>query len=239
MSDGIDSGLIRIGDIEKFSIVDFPSKIAAVVFMQGCPWRCPFCYNQSLQNATGDGVIGWDKLIHLLEHRKGILDAVVFSGGEPLLQPNLSQAMDVVKEMGFEVGLHTGGFNPKTLAKVIDKVSWVGFDIKSPLNDEHYHTATGGTTPIDNIKQSLKILIDSGVHFECRTTCDPRILSVDDIYKIGEEISTLGVKEYYLQKYRPIPSDTTTQEADCDKFFNDENLLSFLKNKFAIFDVRK
>ena len=130
------SDLLRIGDIEKFSIVDFPSKIAAVVFMQGCPWRCPFCYNASLQNPNSDDNAGWDKLINLLEHRKGILDAVVFSGGEPLMQSNLPQAMDIVKNMGFEIGLHTGGYNPQALKKVIDKVSWVGMDIKVPLDTE-------------------------------------------------------------------------------------------------------
>ncbi|MDO4161437.1 MAG: anaerobic ribonucleoside-triphosphate reductase activating protein [Pseudomonadota bacterium] len=233
------SDLIRIGDIEKFSIVDFPSKIAAVVFMQGCPWRCPFCYNASLQNPNSKDETGWDKLIHLLEHRKGILDAVVFSGGEPLMQVNLPQAMDEVKAMGFEVGLHTGGYNPEALKKLIDKVSWVGMDIKVPLETERYSRITGCPTPVGNIKESLKILLDSGVHFECRTTCDPRILDIEDIYKIAEELSAAGVKEYYLQKYRPVAEDKTTTEADCDKFFNDTELLTYLKSKFEIFDVRK
>ena len=89
------------------------------------------------------------------------------------------------------------------------------------------------------MSKSLQILIDSGVHFECRTTCDPRILEIADIYKIADELSTLGVKEYYLQKYRPIPEDKTTQDADCDKFFNDAELLNHLKSKFKIFDIRK
>ncbi len=233
------SDLLRIGDIEKFSIVDFPTKIAAVVFMQGCPWRCPFCYNSSLQNPNSGDNTGWDKLIHLLEHRKGILDAVVFSGGEPLMQSNLSQAMDEVKNMGFIVGLHTGGYNPEALKKVISKVAWVGMDIKVPLDSERYTKVTGCPTPIDNIKESLQILLDSGVNFECRTTCDPRILDIADIYKIADELSALGVPEYYLQKYRPIPEDKTTQEVDCDKFFNDSELLNYLKSKFKIFDVRK
>lgn len=233
------SDLLRIGDIEKFSIVDFPTKIAAVVFMQGCPWRCPFCYNASLQNPNSNDNTGWDKLINLLEHRKGILDAVVFSGGEPLMQSNLPQAMDIVKDMGFEIGLHTGGYNPQALKKVIDKVSWVGMDIKVPLDTERYTKVTGCPTPIGNIKESLQILIGSGIHFECRTTCDPRILEIADIYNIADELSALGVKEYYLQKYRPIPTDKTTQDSDCDKFFDDSTLLSYLKSKFEIFDVRK
>lgn len=231
--------LIRIGDIEKFSIVDFPSKIAAVVFMQGCPWRCPFCYNQSLQNPNGESEASWEHLIHLLEHRKGMIDAVVFSGGEPLMQNNLPQAMDTVAAMGFEIGLHTGGYNPDMLQKVLDKVSWVGFDIKAPFENEHYKRATGGIGEVSKIKQSLEMLLKSGKNFECRTTCDPRLLEIADIYKIAEELAALGVKEYYIQKYRPISSDTTTSESDCNKFFNNAELTSFLRAKFPIFDLRR
>lgn len=231
--------MIRIGDIEKFSIVDFPNKIAVVVFMQGCPWRCPFCYNQSLQNPNTETEATWENLIHLLEHRKGIIDAVVFSGGEPLMQEALPLAMDTVKTMGFEVGMHSGGYRPEALRKVIDKIVWIGFDIKAPLEEMRYQEATGGVGQVEKVKESLQILLDSGVHFECRTTCDPRILSVEDIYKIADELSALGVKEYYIQKYRPIENDKTTQDSDCEKFFKDEKLLSYLKEKFAVFDTRK
>lgn len=231
--------VIRIGDIEKFSIVDFPDKIAVVVFMQGCPWRCPFCYNQSLQNPNETTEATWEHLIHLLEHRKGVIDAVVFSGGEPLLQDALPQAMDFVKSMGFEVGMHTGGYRPEALQKVINKVVWVGFDIKAPLSEQRYKEATGGIGQVEKVKESLQILLNSGVHFECRTTCDPRILSVEDIYQIADELSALGVKEYHIQKYRPIESDKTTQDSDCEKFFKDEELLNYLKEKFMMFDARK
>ncbi|MCQ2735105.1 MAG: anaerobic ribonucleoside-triphosphate reductase activating protein [Alphaproteobacteria bacterium] len=231
--------MINIGDIEKFSIVDWPSKISVVVFLQGCPWRCPFCYNQSLQNFNAEGNASWDNLLHLLEHRKGVVDAVVFSGGEPLMQPDLDGAMDTVKQMGFEVGMHTGGYDPHALEKVISKISWVGFDIKAPFDVAKYKAATGGFGDVEKIKQSLNILLRSGVHFECRTTCDPRVLNIDDIYMIADTLSKIGVKEYYLQKYRPIPSDTVTQESDCEKFFKEEKLMAFLKSKFPIFDVRK
>ena len=233
------TGLINIGDIEKFSIVDFPSKMAVVVFMQGCPWRCPFCYNQTLQNPHIEGNAEWDNLIHLLEHRKGIIDAVVFSGGEPLMQDNLPQAMDAVREMGFEVGLHTGGYKPEALEKVLPKIVWAGFDIKAPLEHERYKKATGGAADVEKVRQSLQMLIKSGIHYECRTTCDPRILDIADIYAIADALSEAGVKEYYLQKYRPIPTDKTTMESDCDKFFNNAELLQYLRHKFAVFDVRK
>lgn len=230
--------MIKIGDIEKFSIVDWPNKIAAVVFMQGCPWRCPFCYNQSLQNANGEGGATWENLIHLLEHRKGIIDGVVFSGGEPLMQKNLPQAMETVKNMGFAIGMHTGGYNPEALKKVLPHLSWVGFDIKSPLEAERYKTATGGIAEVEKVKESLHLLLSSGVNFECRTTCDPRILAPKDIYEIADTLSALGVKEYYIQKYRPIESDKTTTDADCEQFFNVE-IENYLRQKFAIFGIRK
>ncbi|MEE6207086.1 MAG: anaerobic ribonucleoside-triphosphate reductase activating protein [Alphaproteobacteria bacterium] len=231
--------LINIGDIEKFSIVDWPNKIAVVAFLQGCPWRCPFCYNQTLQNFKAEGNASWDNLVHLLEHRKGVVDGVVFSGGEPLMQTNLAEAMEIVRNMGFEVGLHTGGYNPQALEKVISKLSWIGFDIKAPFDAEKYKIATGGFGDVEKIKQSLDIVLKSGINFECRTTCDPRILDCEDLYQIADTLAFLGVKEYYIQKYRPIPSDTATPESECEKFFKDENLIAYLRNKFTIFDIRK
>lgn len=231
--------LIKIGDIEKFSIVDFPSKMAVVVFMQGCPWCCPFCYNRSLQNPKAETSATWENLLHLLEHRRGIIDAVVFSGGEPLMQDNLPQAVLAVKKMGFEAALHTGGYRSEALKKILPELVWVGFDIKAPLNEKSYKKATGAMANINEVKDSLKMLIDSGIKFECRTTCDPRILEIADIYKIADEISALGVTEYYLQKYRPTPEDRKTSDSECEKFFNDEKLKTYLKSKFKIFDMRK
>lgn len=237
----MDKQPIIIGDVEKFSIVDFPEHIAAVVFMQGCVWRCPFCYNTSLQQLGAKPESEWDfaKLMALLERRKGIIDAVVFSGGEPLAQDGLSEAIDKVKALGYKIGLHTGGYRPEMLQKIIGKLDWAGLDIKAPLTAERYAQATGGYKQVENIKQSLKILQGSGVHFECRTTCDPRILQLDDIYAIADELKKAGVKEYYLQKYRPIPSDKTTTDEMCLALIENKNLVADLAQKFAVFAVRK
>ena len=230
---------IKIGDVETFSIVDFPNVISAVVFMQGCPWRCPFCYNTELQKPAKDSNINWPKFLDFLAKRKGILEGVVFSGGEPLMQlEGLLSAIDDVKNIGYKVGLHTGGYAPENLFMVINKLDWVGLDIKAPLNAEAYKKATGRFSDFQKIIESVKVLKNSGVHFECRTTCDPRHLNINDIYTIAEEISKLGVEEYYLQKYRPVEGDTT-EEDDCNKFFINNNLISYLHNTFKIFDTRK
>ena len=168
-----------------------------------------------------------------------MLDAVVFSGGEPLLQDTLPAAIKEVKELGFIIGLHTGGYRPSMFKQVLPLVDWVGFDIKAPFEVERYRQAIGGADHLAHVLESLDMLLASGVDFECRTTCDPRILEVKDILTIGESLHKKGVKNYYLQKYRPIPSDTTTTDADCEKFFDSPDLIKWLRENFANFDIRK
>ena len=230
---------VKIGGVETFSTVDFPDKIAAVVFMQGCPWRCPFCHNAFLQDGSAADNFIWENFIKFLNTRRGILDGVVFSGGEPLMQNGLSSAIKEVREMGFLIGLHTGGYRPQHLAEVLPLVDWVGFDIKAPLSEEKYKIAIGGVNHLKEVKESLHLLLESKVDFECRTTCDPRILTIADIYAIADELAAAGVKKYFLQKYRPVESDKTTSDADCEQFFLDAGLTDHLRKIFPVFDVRR
>ena len=230
---------IKIGDVETFSIVDFPNVISAVVFMQGCPWRCPFCYNTELQKTANMSNVNWSKFLEFLRKRKGILEGVVFSGGEPLMQvEGLLSAIDDVKDLGYKVGLHTGGFDSEALKKIAEKLDWVGLDIKAPFEAAVYKTATKNFANVEKIKESIRVLQAAKVHFECRTTCDPRFLQIDSIYKIAEQLKKMGVEEYYLQKYRPVEGDVT-EASERDKFFINNNLISYLHNTFKIFDVRK
>ncbi len=230
---------IRIGDVEPFSIVDFPTRISAVVFMQGCPWRCPFCYNESLQPLKADTESAWtfEKFLKFIERRKGMLDAVVFSGGEPLVQEGLFEAVKKVKDLGYTIGLHTGGYRPEALAKVLPLLDWVGLDIKGPK--AKYALLTGGFNAFNEVQKSLQILIDSNIHFECRTTCDPRELTVEDLFEVGRFLKDMGVKEYYLQKYRLIETDKSTSDADCESLISDPKLISFLQSSFQKFELRR
>lgn len=232
---------ITIGDVEQFSIVDFPNKIAAVAFLQGCPWRCPFCYNTSLQKIGAQPESDWtfEKFIAFLKKRRNVLDGVVFSGGEPLVHDGLYQAISVVKGLGYAVGLHTGGYQPEALSKVLPLLDWVGFDIKAPLEKERYKQITGGIADVQKVKESLALLIQSGVDFECRTTCDPRMLSKEDIYLIAETLQKAGVKKYFIQKYRPVPTDKFTTDSMCADLVEDEKLRAYLKKSFEVFEVRK
>jgi len=231
--------VIKIGGVERFSLVDFPEHISAVIFMQGCPWRCPFCYNTHLQQASSEDSIDADAFFEFLQKRKGVLDAVVFSGGEPLFQSGLFEAITKVKSFGYKIGLHTGGFNPEAFAKVLPLVDWVGFDIKCPFDEKFYQKATGSHIKLNNVLKSLDLLISSGKSFETRTTCDPRLLTVQDIYTIANELKLRGVNNYHLQKYRPIPSDRESTEQMCSQFFQDNKLLDYLKENFTIFDTRE
>lgn len=231
--------LIRIGGIERFSIVDFPNQMAAVVFMQGCPWRCPFCHNAHLQDVHAETNISWNKFVDFLKQRKGVLDAVVFSGGEPLVQQGLKEAIAEVKDLGYKIGLHTGGYLPEHFKSVLELVDWVGFDIKAPLEDMRYKEITGGIADVKKVIECLKLLCDSNKDFECRTTCDPRFLSIEDIYTIADTLKSMGVKEYYLQKYRRIPSDTDTSEGQCLALVEDDKLNQYLRESFSVFDVRR
>lgn len=232
---------MTIGDVEQFSIVDFPNRIATVAFLQGCPWRCPFCYNTTLQKIGVKPESNWtfEKFFAFLKKRKNVLDGVVFSGGEPLVHDGLAEAVRAVKELGYAVGLHTGGYRPEALSKVLPLLDWVGFDVKAPFDKERYKQITGGIADIAKVEESLTRLIQSGVSFECRTTCDPRMLSVEDIYLIADMLKKKGVKAYFIQKYRPISSDKSTTDSMCVALVENEKLNAYLKKKFEIFEVRK
>lgn len=234
---GGDSSII-IGGVENFSLVDFPGHIAAAIFLKGCPWRCPFCYNTSLQSFSQDGEFDWELVRGFLKKRRGMLDAVVFSGGEPLAQANVINAVKEVKEMGYTIGLHTGGHYPKRLELILPYVDWVGFDIKAPLLQDRYKKAVGGITCIGNVLQSLDLLVNSRKNFEARTTCDPGILDIDDIYTIADFLYEKGVKNYHLQRYRQIEGDNTP-DSECDKFFHDEDLKKYLIERFEQVEFRK
>ena len=205
------SAKINVGGVETFSTVDFPEHMAAVVFLQGCPWRCPFCHNTSLQPIDAETDFVWEKFLGFLEKRRGILDAVVFSGGEPLVQNSLEEALDDVIAIGYKTALHTGGYRPEALRRVLPKLDWVGFDVKA--------------------------LLESGVDFECRTTCDPRILNIEDIYAIADSLKKAGVKTYRLQRYRQVEGDATP-DSECEKFFADKALEKYLHESFPDFAFR-
>ena len=189
---------INIGGILHFSLLDYPDKISAVLFTQGCPLRCVYCHNQELQEQNIENNIKFDDILEFLNKRIGLLEAVVFSGGEPLLQKNLYKAIKTVKDMGFLIGLHTSGVLYENFIKVLPLLDWVGFDIKHVFNK--YSDITQIKNSELQIIKSFNALIKSNTDYEIRTTVDTRYISYEDMVNIAKYLSENNVKEWTLQK---------------------------------------
>jgi pyruvate formate lyase activating enzyme len=159
--------VLRVGGLTRLSATDYPGKLAAVVFCQGCAWRCGYCHNPELQAARAEKQIAWAEVLAFLERRKGLLDAVVFSGGEPTQQRGLEAAMREVKAMGFLVGLHTAGIVPWRLEKVLPLVDWVAMDVKAKFDAHESVTRVRGSG--ERAKQSRDLIMKSGVACELHT----------------------------------------------------------------------
>ena len=159
--------MLRVGGLTRLSATDYPGKLAAVVFCQGCAWRCGYCHNPELQPVHGRQEIPWADVLAFLERRRGLLDAVVFSGGEPTLQPGLAAAMREVKAMGFLVGLHTAGIVPRRLAEVLPLLDWVAMDAKARFEEHERVTRVRGSAR--RARQSLDLIVASGVARELHT----------------------------------------------------------------------
>lgn len=192
---------LRVGGLTPLSTTDYPGYLSAVVFCQGCPWRCGYCHNPHLLSARGSSEIPWSDVQAFLNRRRGLLDAVVFSGGEPLAQAGLADAMGTVRRMGFRVGLHTGGGYPSRLAEVLALVDWVGFDIKASFGDYARITRVPGSGA--RALASAKLLLHSDVAHEFRTTVHPGQHDPRSIEDLVGQLAESGVRHYVLQEFRP------------------------------------
>lgn len=182
-----------IGGLQKTSLLDFPEKIAAIVFTMGCNFRCGYCHNPELIN--GEAKI--EEVFEFLKTRQGKLDGVVITGGEPCLQKDLPEFIKQVKELGFAVKLDTNGSFPEMLEKVLADLDYVAMDIKAPL--EKYSQIVNVDVDTSKILKSIEVLKNGGVDYEFRTTVVKSQLSFEDFEKIGQLIQ--GAPRYYLQRF--------------------------------------
>jgi len=190
---------LRIGGLTPMTTLDYPGELAAVVFCQGCPWRCRYCHNGHLVSSS-DRRIPWPEVRTFLKRRIGLLDALVFSGGEPTLQAALPAAMQEAKALGFKIGLHTAGPYPDRLHRLLPFVDWVGLDIKAlPAT---YSVLTGVPGSGGQAWRSLELLLDAGVELQVRTTVLLGWHDKEDVRSLAERLAATGVDNHVLQPCR-------------------------------------
>ena len=189
-----------IKGLQKTTLLDFPGKVACTLFTAGCNFRCPFCHNASLVISpdTSD-TISEEEIFAFLKKRRGFLDGVCITGGEPLLQRDIEDFIKKIRELGLAVKLDTNGAYPERLRSIIDKglVDYVAMDIKN--SKEKYALTAGADVNIEKISESVRILMASDVEYEFRTTVVRELHSPEDIKSIGEWIA--GADRYFLQSF--------------------------------------
>jgi len=198
-----------IGGFQRFSLIDYPGKICAIVFTQGCNFKCPYCHNPELVDPKRfSQPIPEVDIFAFLETRRGKLDAVEITGGEPTLQPDLIDFISKTKALNFLVKLDTNGSNPGILRKLIELniVDYIAMDVKAPL--ERYQEITNSKVDQAKIKASIELIMHAGLDYEFRTTVVKSQLGKTDILAIGEQIR--GSKRYIIQKF--VPETVLDQE---------------------------
>lgn len=195
-----------IAGLQKMTLLDFPGKVACTVFLQGCNFRCPFCHNSDLLPYEGEEFMSQEALLKFLQSRKGLLEGVAITGGEPTCQPELPELIKKIKALGFGVKLDTNGMNPKMLKALVEEklVDYVAVDVK---NSPTKYAQTVGLPQLnlDKIAQSLAFLISSDVEYELRTTLVQQLHEEADMEEMGQFLSGLvpgkKPKKLFLQSF--------------------------------------
>ncbi|HOJ01339.1 MAG TPA: anaerobic ribonucleoside-triphosphate reductase activating protein [Anaerolineaceae bacterium] len=192
-----------VGGFQKFSLMDYPGKTCAIIFTRGCTFRCRYCHNPELvipeQYASR---IPLRTIFEFLETRRGKLDAVEITGGEPTQHADLIVVIRSIKDMGFLVKLDSNGSRPEVLKEIINQklVDYLAMDIKAPLGS--YSRIMGWQVPASALRQSIHLIMNSGVDYEFRTTLIKSLISRNDLREIAKTIH--GAKKYFLQKFIPL-----------------------------------
>jgi pyruvate formate lyase activating enzyme len=229
--------MIKIGGFQRFSLIDYPGKLSAIIFTQGCNFRCPYCHNPELVDPDRfSDLISSDAILDFLETRKGKLDAVSITGGEPTLQENLPEYMEKIKQKGFLIKLDTNGTNPEMLKELIkDRLAdYLAMDIKGP--SDKYHIVAGTFVDTDWISESIEIIKNSGIDYEFRSTLVDNLITSEGIRSMCSSIG--NAKRYFLQKFIADKtldaSYSTAQSISQDKMHILKNLLQSQAVEFNI-----
>lgn len=201
---------LKIGGFEKLSLLDYPGKISSIVFTTGCNFRCRFCYVPQLvlpEKIKETKEIPENEVFSYLDKNKKLIDAVIVTGGEPTVYEDLPRFLQRIRSRGFLAGLETNGTNPSMLELLIKNhlVDYIAMDIKTRLDFEKYNQMVGGVLSkkmFEDIKQSIRLLLDSKVDYEFRTTLVKNLHSAKDVVEICKSIQ--GANAYYLQNFRNL-----------------------------------
>ncbi len=190
---------MKIGGFQKTSLLDYPGEISAIIWTVGCNFNCPFCYNKNLVEGNVE-LISEDEIFSYLKKRRGMLEGLVISGGEPFLQKDLIDFVCKVKKMGYLVKVDTNGMFPDELGELIDKklIDYVSMDIKAPK--KKYDKLTGVKTNVSKIEKSIDILRKNEVDYEFKTTFVADLLNKEDIIEIAKWLE--GSDKYFLQQFK-------------------------------------
>ncbi len=194
-----------ISGLQKLTLLDYPTKIACTVFTENCNLRCPFCHNALLVTETnGNAHYTEEEIFEFLEKRKNVLEGVVVSGGEPLLQQDISQFLRKVKQLGYSVKLDTNGTFPQKLKQLVREnlVDYVALDVKN--SKELYAKTVGTNIDVSAVEQTVEFLLQNNVDYEFRTTVVQGLHTAESIKSLAERIA--GAKRYYLQMFVSSPN---------------------------------
>ena len=193
---------IPVDGIHKMTTIDFPGCLAAVIFTRGCPWKCRYCHNPKLREYSTENSLSWDVISDFLKSRKGYLDGIVFSGGEPTMHKSLPEFLSLVREMGYKTAIHTNGFYPDMIRTIIKKglVDYIAMDVKAPPRAYDRITLSSGSC--FPVSKSIKLIISSGIDYEFRTTFHPLLLTENELIELMKSLFRIGVKRFYLQRFQ-------------------------------------
>lgn len=215
---------MKVGGFQKFSLIDYPNQISAVIFTQGCNLKCPYCHNPELLNPDQKSKFTETEIFNFLSSRQNQLDAVVITGGEPTLQKDLFVFIQKIKSLGFLVKLDTNGTKPKIIKNLLKHklIDYLAMDIKGPI--DKYSEITQSTIKLTDILQSIQ-LVKTCPDYEFRTTITREQLSIADIKQTSRLIC--GAKKYFLQNYTSQPN----QKIIKNKFspYSQADLLKIIK----------
>lgn len=228
---------MKIGGIQKTSLLDYPDMLSAIIWTIDCNFRCPFCYNKNLVFGKAES-IPEEEVLSFLKKRKGLLEGLVISGGEPFLQEDLADFSKKVKNLGYLIKIDTNGMFPEKLKELINKklVDYVAMDVKAPK--EKYNLLAGVKVDIPKIEKSIDIIKNDAPDYEFKTTFAPGLLKKDDIVEIARWLE--GAERFYLQQFKNNPPLVSSKLDDVASYAKEYLLetLEAIKPLFKNCDVR-